>query len=111
MAGLCLGAGIMKFGKVAAIVAMTSIATIQPSMSEAQAACGKRSELIKMLKDKHKEEQRFFGMSGNKRVMELYISGDSSWTIVVSTPNGISCIVAVGRAGTIVSAQLPGSPT
>ena len=60
--------------------------------------CTQRSEFVSYLADAYGEKPVAIGMTGNGSVTELLksIDGDS-WTIIKTTPNGISCQVAAGE--------------
>jgi hypothetical protein len=62
------------------------------------AACVKRSDLVKHLESQYREQPRFHGMTDNGSLLEVFTSPDGgTWTVTVSIPNGISCMVASGQ--------------
>ena len=65
-----------------------------PAFAEAQNRnCGPRDNVISTLAEKYKETRRSIGLATKGRVMEVYASEESgSWTIVVTMPNGITCV-------------------
>lgn len=58
--------------------------------------CSPYDEIVERLKGKFQEKRLGFGLIGNKAVMEFYASKRGSWTIIVTRPNGIACVVAIG---------------
>ena len=55
--------------------------------------------MIERLADKYGEAARVVGLMQNGSVMEIYSNSElGTWTAVVSTPAGISCVVASGVA-------------
>ncbi len=58
--------------------------------------CGKRVDIIKMLSNKFSEEPRAIGIDGNSTLVEIFASKAGTWTIVVTRPNGSSCVVGAG---------------
>ena len=68
------------------------------SSSNAQASmiCGSREALVAALTDHYDEKQESVGLSGNGLLMEFFTSTSGSWTILLSSPQGSSCIIATG---------------
>ena len=61
-------------------------------------ACHSHADLIKMLDRKFAEQPNALGLQANGHLVEVFVSNDgTSWTIVVTRPDGWSCIVAVGE--------------
>lgn len=86
-------------------VALLFIGLLLPAV-EASAApkCGDRNELIRVLKDKYREEPRALGLSTRGTAMfEIYTSKSGTWTIVMTTTNGLACIMAAGHSWEMMS--------
>ncbi|MCP4317399.1 MAG: hypothetical protein GY789_15635 [Hyphomicrobiales bacterium] len=70
--------------------------------TQAQAAgltCGNRTKLLKALNEKYKESPRALGLSASgKAVFEVYTSKTGTWTIVMTTTTGVTCIMAAGHS-------------
>jgi hypothetical protein len=64
----------------------------------AQMVCGQRASIIESLDQKYKERPNAFGISGEKTLFELFTSEGGSWTILMTRPGGVSCIMAVGQS-------------
>src|SRR5262245_59030084 len=61
-------------------------------------ACHSHADLKVMLNQKYSEAPSAIGMQANGHLVEVFASNDgTSWTIVVTRPDGLSCIVAVGE--------------
>ena len=60
--------------------------------------CSERSKFIGYLADTFAEKPVAIGMASNGSIIELLksIDGDS-WTIIMTTPNGISCRISAGE--------------
>jgi hypothetical protein len=83
-----------------AAVALVAISTIPVSAATASGAppCGSRPEILKQLSKRFKEAPVALGLAKNGSVLEVLTSDDGeTWTIMVSQPNGSSCLVAVGE--------------
>ncbi|HXK54632.1 MAG TPA: hypothetical protein PK405_08105 [Hyphomicrobiales bacterium] len=79
----------------AAAIAFAAAPAFTPKAAEA-AVCLERKALISYLSERFSEKPRALGLVESANVMEVYVSGKGTWTIVVSDPRGLSCIVAAG---------------
>ena len=76
--------------------------------------CGPRTMVVERLAEGYRETRQSIGMAANNVVVEVFASVSSgSWTIVVTQPTGISCLVASGQGFENLSEDLPppGDPT
>ena len=83
----------------AAIAAGVFVATILATnpANAASDLCTKRASMIKALSNKYEEQRRGIGIASKSGVMEIYISHKGTWTMLMTMPNGMSCIMAAGR--------------
>ncbi len=82
--------------KLIIVTALLSL-VLPTAVHAAGAKCGERTRLIKALTDKYKEEPRAIGLSASgKAVFEVYTSKTGTWTIVMTTTTGVTCIMAAG---------------
>lgn len=72
------------------------------------ANCGDRNDVLTQLKDKYKEAPTAFGMTGNGAVVELMTAENGNWTLLLSFPNGHSCMMAAGEGWELWQARLKG---
>ena len=64
-----------------------------------QANCASRTQVVERLETKYGETRRSVGLAANNGVVEMYASAESgTWTIVITLPNGMTCLVAAGNA-------------
>lgn len=75
---------------------MLSIALATQSQAATTVRCGNRADVIKMLSNKFSEEPRAIGIDGNSTLVEIFASKAGTWTILVTRPNGPSCVVGAG---------------
>ncbi|MCJ8333558.1 MAG: hypothetical protein MJH10_04815, partial [Epibacterium sp.] len=60
------------------------------------------------LADKYGESRQSIGMGQKGVLMETFASDETgSWTITVTTPQGITCLVASGQAYELLAEALP----
>lgn len=74
----------------AALLAGTSAA--------AESLCGTREDLLKQLAAQYQEAPVGIGLASNGSVVELLTSTAGSWTLMVTPPNGPSCLIGTGEA-------------
>ena len=68
-----------------------------PAPAPAQAvACGPRDSIVRNLEAKYQETRVWYGVIGPRKI-ELFSAADGgSWTLIVSDPNGLSCVLLSG---------------
>jgi hypothetical protein len=91
---------VSKFGRrqvrcLAAALAATGVLALTPPA--AAGPCGSREQIIRELGTIFKEQRTALGLMLTGNLLEVYVATGGSWTIVVSTPNGLACIVASGE--------------
>ncbi|MDO8881579.1 MAG: hypothetical protein U0934_15945 [Pseudotabrizicola sp.] len=70
--------------------------------------CGKRDMVLGQLTEKYGETRRSIGVAASNGVMEVFASDTSgSWTITVTRPDGLMCLVASGQGFETITEQLP----
>jgi len=60
------------------------------------AICGERAAVLTTLDGKYAERPVSMGIASNGTVVEVLSSEDGSWTIIMTTPGGVSCLLAAG---------------
>ena len=60
--------------------------------------CAPRSELVEVLTSHHSKSRKSHGLAVNGSVIETFAAEDGTWTILVTRPDGISCMLADGQA-------------
>lgn len=87
--------------RIACVVAAAALiaAQVVPAQAQAQGpACVKRVDLIKHLENKYHEAPAAVGLADNGALLEVFASkSGETWTVTVTMPNGISCMVATGQ--------------
>ena len=84
--------------------------------AQAQIACGTRDSVIETIKGKYGEVWRGAGLSGPTAIFEIWASDawPGTWTILLTTPNGLTCVMAEGDgwhdAGGVEPDTMAGDP-
>jgi hypothetical protein len=70
--------------------------------------CGPRDDVIKRLTETYGETRQGIGIARQGAVMEVYASATSgSWTITVTLPDGMTCLIASGQSYEDMAEVLP----
>ena len=84
---------------VKSAIATALAVVVLGGVANAQAMCGKRTEIVKQLNKKYGETRRSVGVQQGRGVVEVYASEKTgSWTILITNARGMSCLMAAGEA-------------
>ena len=79
-------------------LAMASASILGSFEAAAQSACNPRPDVVGHLAKKYGEATVAIGVTNKGGLVEVLTTGDGlTWTIIVSMPNGTSCMVAAGE--------------
>jgi hypothetical protein len=80
-----------------AATALLAASAVAPALAD-ETACGKRDKLLGTLAQSYQEKPAAIGLSQDGSLVELLTSADgATWTILVTLPNGTSCIATAGQ--------------
>ena len=82
--------------KFAAVLAAVSLFS-STDVASAAVPCGSHDALAKSLNTKFKETRRVMGVVNAKAVMEIFMSPQGTWTVLVTDTTGTACIIASGQ--------------
>lgn len=92
------------------LVAGIGLATLTAGMATAQSAqnCAPRDSVVDRLASGYGESRQSMGLGANNQVVEVFASAETgTWTITVTMPNGLTCLVASGQAFEELAEALP----
>ena len=68
------------------------------SAAVAQVSCGQRDKIVEWLAVEYKEAPIATGVSSKGRLIEVLSTHDGdTWTVIVTSPDGDSCVIASGQ--------------
>ena len=71
----------------------------QSPSNGARLPCHNAQEIAKQLSNRYEEAPVAFGLQSNGNLLQVYASEQKgTWTVVSTTPAGVSCIVAAGKS-------------
>ena len=86
---------------------LLSLTACAPSYA---ATCAERQTVIDRLSGRYGERVQSMGLGANNGIVEVFASDETgTWTITVTMPNGITCLVASGQAYETIT-QPDGTP-
>ncbi|MGB3408917.1 MAG: hypothetical protein WBA67_15655 [Jannaschia sp.] len=82
---------------LAALTAFVLTLLTLPANAQGQ-NCGPRGSVLERLSSHFGETRRGIGLGAQNQVMEVFASPSTgSWTVTVTLPNGMMCLVASGQ--------------
>lgn len=78
-----------------------AFAALAAAGAEAQTArnCAERASVVERLAEGYGETRQSIGLGANNSIVEVFASIETgTWTITVTTPAGMTCLVATGQA-------------
>jgi hypothetical protein len=77
---------------------VTLASTLQAS-AQSRRNCAPREVVVTRLAEGYGETRQSIGLGANNAVVEVFASDETgSWTITVTSPGGVTCLVASGQA-------------
>ena len=80
-----------------AALAMVFVFAAMPAAEAQSNVCAAHDDVVAKLSKSFQEKQQAFGLIGNKAIVELFVSGKGSWTIIVTGTDGKTCVIAAGE--------------
>ncbi|MCP5037428.1 MAG: hypothetical protein GY945_07495 [Rhodobacteraceae bacterium] len=98
---------------VGSILLMTGAVRAQ---SQSGGNCAVHASVIEQLAQKYGETRQSIGLASGNQVVEVFASLETgTWTIIVTRPSGITCMVAAGQSyevlNEVMTPALQGEPT
>jgi len=80
----------------------------QQASAQTSRNCAPRDLVLERLAESYGETRQGIGLGANNAVIEVFASSETgSWTITVTTPNGLTCLVASGQSYEALAESLP----
>ena len=93
-----------------ALVAASGLIALTAGTASAQNMrnCAPRDAVVDRLASGYGEARQSMGLGANNQVVEVFASAETgTWTITVTMPNGLTCLVASGQAFEELAEVLP----
>lgn len=85
------------------VLGLAALAVAVPAQADQPRAqqrlpCHQHEQIARQLDQRYGEQPTSLGLQSNGNLLQVWTSvRTGSWTIVTTTPQGVSCIVAAGR--------------
>lgn len=89
--------GILAAASLLAVAVPALTAALAQSGDNARPACLPHGQFEQKLRQAYQEQKLGRGVSGDGNLVEVYMSAAGSFTVVKTTPAGLSCIVDFGE--------------
>jgi len=77
-------------------------------MADQNRNCGPRDTVLNHLSKKYGETRQSIGLDARGGLVEVFASDQSgSWTITVTTPAGVTCLIASGQSFETLDTTVP----
>jgi len=84
-------------------IVLTFLAAAAPAAAQPAMPCHSATDIAKQLGSKYDEAPVAMGLQSNGNLLQVYASErEGTWTVVTTTPAGLSCIVAVGKTWIVI---------
>lgn len=81
------------------LVMGVALATATPGTSAAASNCAPRDVVVDRLAARYGESRQSIGLGANNAMVEVFASPETgTWTIIVTTAQGLTCMIASGQA-------------
>lgn len=90
--------------RLAAFLAVL-LAAVPATAPNAQAVCTQRAEILARLGSQYSETPVAMGLASNGGMIEILTStSGTTWTIILTMPDGMACLVAAGEGWATIPA-------
>lgn len=77
--------------------------------AHAQTPCGDRNQALVKLSEGYSEAPVALGLASNGSVVELFTSNSGTFTIIMTHPSGVSCLMISGESWETLPTRLAGA--
>lgn len=87
----------MRLRNTAILVALVIASWLAAPTALAQSVCSSHKMVAENLQKGYAETPVSMGVTVGGAVIEVFASPDGSWTLVITQPNGVTCLIAAGK--------------
>lgn len=99
---------VLHLGALTAAAALYIVSVSEAAAQQNARNCGPREAVVDRLAEGYGETRQSMGLGANNSVVEVFASdATGTWTITVTTPNGLTCLVASGQSFEELAETLP----
>jgi len=79
------------------LAAAVSAANAGSATAQIPMICGKRADILTGFASTYHEVRSAIGIADGGALIEVLVSPSGSWTMVVTKPGGVTCVIGTGR--------------
>ena len=99
---------------VLAIAVGALIATAAPvpvAQVQAKELCGSRDDVVAHLDDEYGDKPTAVALASSGGIIQVLVGSDGAWTMVITRPSGVTCIIEFGEGWQDVPPAAEGRPS
>ena len=73
------------------------VAPVTIASAQAQMQCTDHKKVVTRLTEKYQETKQGWGIGANEFLYEVFSSPSGSWTFIVTSPGGPTCVIMSGQ--------------
>ena len=85
----------------AAVVAAFFLSAAAPGVALGQMLCGQHDAIVEELRSGYGEELTAWALTTDDNLLELYVAESGTFTVLITYPNGMICLLEAGTDWTI----------
>ncbi len=86
---------------------MIALSLLLANSAGAMTFCGDRDDMARALDKQHRERKTVESVTDHGEALEVYVSPDRTWTILVLRTDGSACFVTAGNSWETMEPQAP----
>jgi hypothetical protein len=87
----------MRLRTTAILAALVIASSLAAPTALAQSVCGSHKTVADALAKRYAETPISMGVTIGGAVVEIYASPEGTWTLLITQPNGVTCLIAAGK--------------
>ena len=91
--------------RISKLIVCAIVFALATSSAMAQTLCGNHDDIVSKLANEYSETRVGIGLNDNGRVLELFASPTGTWTILITPPKGLTCMVETGQSWETIPTQ------
>lgn len=89
---------VSRFSHPALVSGLAAALIVLPTTAGAEMLpCASRDQIVSLLAEDYQEAPEAMGITQDGMLLEVFVSDSRSWTVLLTTTTGVSCIAASGE--------------
>ena len=79
------------------LAAAMTVSCAASAIAQVPTICGKRADILTGFASTYHEVRSAIGIADGGALIEVLVSPSGTWTMVVTKPGGVTCVIGTGR--------------